>query len=381
MAVRVVTRRGERRLVVDIYYRNPDGSRARYRQDAEVQTLQAARAEERRRLALLATTGSPYGFLSEDGKVVARDEQAPAGEAKPLFREVVKEYLAAFATSQLKPSTQVSYKVALASFLLPEIGDKTIDAITPALVRELDAKLVALEAKPSSRRNHQIVLRSVLCRFAVEKGYFTEAPSFPPLPKVGRKVASALTSDEVSRLLAACSCPAQRRAFALAAYAGLRAGEIRALRWKDIDLKAGSLTVRVSKCRGVLSTPKSGHERLVPLVDALRRELGKDAGEPEVLVSVNALGEPWGEYTLRATFKRVARRADLAGWRFHDLRHFFVTSLFKAGAPAPTVQKLAGHADLNTTQRYSHTTEADLREAMGRLEVTVRKRARTKRAA
>ena len=70
MPVRVVTRRDERRLIVDIRYRNPDGTRARYRHDAEVQTLSAARAEDRRRLGLLATTGSAWASAT-DGDALA----------------------------------------------------------------------------------------------------------------------------------------------------------------------------------------------------------------------------------------------------------------------------------------------------------------------
>jgi site-specific recombinase XerD len=88
--------------------------------------------------------------------------------------------------------------------------------------------------------------------------------------------------------------------------------------------------------------------------------------------SARDVAEPWGEYGLRQAFDRVAARAGLdTRWRFHDLRHYFVTNLFRTGAPAPTVQMLAGHAELSTTQRYAHTTRADLRAAMARVGVTV----------
>src|ERR1700684_1325374 len=98
MTVRQLVRRGERRLVVDIRYRNPAGTRARYSHDAEVQTLHAARAEERRRLALLATTGSPYGVLSEHGQPVVEEPEAePEAPAGPLFSKVAEEYMAAYA--------------------------------------------------------------------------------------------------------------------------------------------------------------------------------------------------------------------------------------------------------------------------------------------
>ncbi len=372
MAVRTVTRRGERRLIVDIRFRNSDGTRARYRHDAEVQTLQAARAEERRRLARLATTGSPYGVLSEHGQPVIEEPEAePEAPAGPLFSKVAEEYMAAYATSNLKPSTRICYESML-KYLLNEIGHLPITQITPSKVRELDAKLVEDGLTPSTRRGHQIVLRSILVRFAVERGYLSEPPPFPKLPRCGRQIHTALAPEEIERLLGATLSTEHRRAFLLAAYAGLRAGEIRALRWKDIDFRALTLTVRVSRCRGILSTPKSGHERMIPLPDVLVRDLSpKGKRDPNALVAITGHGEPWGERGLHQAFKRASHRAGLTGWRFHDLRHYFVTSLFRCGAPAPAVQALAGHADLSTTQRYAHTTRADLRAAMDRLGVTV----------
>jgi integrase/recombinase XerD len=84
-------------------------------------------------------------------------------------------------------------------------------------------------------------------------------------------------------------------------------------------------------------------------------------------VSVNSDGQPWTEYSLGKAFERATRRAGLTGWSLHSLRHYFVTSLFRAGVSAPTVQSLAGHGDLKTTQRYSHVAAVDLRNAIEKL--------------
>jgi integrase len=380
--VRIEKRRGQRRLVIDIVFRNPDGSQARYRHDAEVQTLPAARAEDQRRLGLLALTGSPYGNTPKAPTSAAVPEAqrierktppeatTPASDV-PLFRDITKEYLAAYATSNLKPSTRIGYESKL-NYLLNEIGHLPITEITPAKVRELDAQLVETGVTPSTRRGHQIVLRSILGRFAVERGYLSDPPRFPKLPRCGKQIHTALTSDEVERLLKATHIPEHRRAFLLAAYAGLRAGEIRALRWKDVDLKARTLIVRVNLCHGVLSAPKSGNERLIPLPAILYEDLSrtpKPQREPDARVATTGYDKPWGQHGLLQAFRRATKRAGLDGWRFHDLRHYFVTSLFQAGAPANAVQALAGHASLATTQRYAHTTRADLRAAIDRLVV------------
>ena len=59
-----------------------------------------------------------------------------------------------------------------------------------------------------------------------------------------------------------------------------------------------------------------------------------------------------GRAGLLQAFPRAQEKAGLSGFRFHDLRHYFVTHFFRGGAPAPAVQAFAGHADLTTTQRY-----------------------------
>ena len=100
MTVRIVKRSGKRGLVLDIMYRSPDGSRGRFRRDAEVQMLAAARAEERRRLALLVSTGSPTCVGEHP-----REERSPEPRRLPTLEEVAAEYPRTFAPPRLKPST------------------------------------------------------------------------------------------------------------------------------------------------------------------------------------------------------------------------------------------------------------------------------------
>lgn len=389
MAVRVVTRRGVRRLFIDIRYKNPDGTRARYRKDADVQTMAGARAEERRCLAALVATGSPCGLKTEEPATacspnvteepppahvhVAPGRAAPAPAVPPpvengvTFKEVVDEYLRSFAPSRLKPSTQTSYGKVIHGLLLPRLGKRLAASIDATVVRELDLLLVRRGTRSSTRRNVQTVLRSILCRFAVEAGLLEAPPRLPKMPPVGRNIVSTLTRDQVRKLLDV-SPKAHRLAFMLAAYAGLRAGEVRGLRVRDVDLVAGHLIVRQSICHGIAAAPKSGHQRIVPLVPELREALADIQGrDRDALVSTTARRKPWGEFSLHKAFVSACNRAGLEGWRFHDLRHYFVTALFRGGAAAPVVQKLAGHAHLVTTERYAHVAETDLVDAIRRL--------------
>jgi len=176
--------------------------------------------------------------------------------------------------------------------------------------------------------------------------------------------------DDLDAILAASS-PSARVAFELAAFAGLRASEVRGLRWSDVDLKVGTIVVRRGITLGVETTPKSHHQRAIPIGPKLRATLEAAAGEkigPWAPVTLTALGKPWGESGLNQAFKRALKRAGREGWTFHDLRHFFVTELFRNGAPAVAIQQLAGHSELATTQRYADLDASDLRSAIARID-------------
>lgn len=361
MGVRTTSRRGKRVLVLDFSYRKPDGTKGRYRHDAEVQTRGGAQAEERRRLAALASTGSPFEVVDP----IAREQVAPPSKG-PTFADVVDKYKAAFLPT-LKAATQFGYKAVIDGRLLPWFGKLPIDEVDACAVRAFDVALVGDKLQASTRRTVLTILRSILCRFAVEAKYLAKAPDLPKLPKKGKRCVPALSRLQVDALLKAGSAEA-KLAFALAAFAGLRAGEVRALRWRDVDLERGEIVVRFAHCRGVTDKPKSGDDRVIPIARQLRALLVtrgvRPAGE---LVAVTRYGNRWGQYGLRDAFCAVARRAGVGGFHFHSLRHFFITELFAKGVGAPTVQALAGHAHLETTARYAHTHEGSTRDAIDRL--------------
>lgn len=378
--VRHVTRRGERRWVIDIHYTTPDGKHVRFRRDAEIQTRAAAQREEQERLALLFRTGNPAGSLAaspvtEPVSVAVVQPAAPppprvnepAPSTAPSLEDVVKEFFGEYAQSSFKASTRRGYTECFRSFLLPRLGAVPVDRIGADDVRRFDAELARSGAKPSTRRNMQLALRSVLCRFCVERRILPRAPEMPKLPRVGVSARRAPSDEEIERLLAVTPMP-YLTAFLLACDAGLRAGEIRALRWSNVDLARAVLVVELATCHGVTDVPKSGHQRAIPLAARLRAHLAAIESRPRSgFVTGPAAGEAWAEHALGHAFGRFARKAGVEGYTLHGLRHAFVSRLFRAGAGAPTVQRLAGHEHLVTTQRYAHVTESDLRDAIARL--------------
>lgn len=359
MAVSKVERRGKTRLVVDIRFRDErTGKRERYRRDAQVQTMAAAQAENRRKLAELGAKG----FLADA-------EPEESAEAPTTFSDAVEAWRATKAKTALKRTTRASYESILRVYLLPRFGEEPLTDVDFVAAERLDADLVALGLAQQTRAGVAIALRSVL-RHAAASGALPAMPRLPPLPKVGHKVAAPPSQEEVEAMLRA-AYPSARLAILIAADAGLRAGEIRGLRWCDVDLGAGMLVVRQTVYHGEVDTPKSGHERKVPLSPRLAAELlvlkTARRPKPEWHVSLSSWGRPWGQSSLLHAFRAVLGKAGLEPRRLHDLRHFFVTRCFEVGGDAPTVQELAGHEHLSTTQRYAHTSTDRKRDVVARL--------------
>jgi hypothetical protein len=142
----------------------------------------------------------------------------------------------------------------------------------------------------STRRNLNIVMRSVLNSVSPaeegERGEMLDRkPSYPKLPKVGKRVLHVPLKEDVDAVLNEgrdgskvryCSKANLKRsqlAFALAAWAGLRASEVRALRSKDICRATRTITVRAARCADEESTPKSGHERTTSISNKLWERL------------------------------------------------------------------------------------------------------------
>ncbi len=186
-------------------------------------------------------------------------------------------------------------------------------------------------------------------------------------PRQGRKLPEVLTRDEVNRLLEqpAGTDPASLRDRALLElmYAcGLRASEAIGIEVGDMDLEAGLV-----RARG-----KGAKERLVPIGTAAARALMRYLahGRPalvgdriEARLFVNHRG---GGLTRQGLYKIVQRHARGAGLERrmspHTLRHTFATHLLAGGCDLRSVQEMLGHADIATTQLYTHLSAERLRD-------------------
>jgi integrase/recombinase XerD len=204
---------------------------------------------------------------------------------------------------------------------------------------------------------------------------FAEAEKFLPeniaenlsLPRRWKRLPTSLSNSEIERLLepeepATPPALCDQAVLELAYASGLRLAELRGARLEHLHLEAGFLTV----------IGKGNKERVVPVgrkaIEAIQRYLA--AGRPKLLTPrspanlfLNRRGLPFAATTMWTRIKRRVRRANLGrNVTPHTLRHSFATHLLENGADLRVIQELLGHANISTTEVYTHVTSSRLRD-------------------
>lgn len=240
------------------------------------------------------------------------------------------------------------------------------EGITPPVLREFIYHLKDVGLAASSIRRQVSALRTYF-KFLVGEGHVEADPSAQlETPKAWRKLPTVLAISEVEALLGAPD-PDEKlawrdRALLEVAYGtGVRVSELVGLGLSDIMFEDGLVRI----------FGKGGKERLVPIG---RRALGAaalygrevrprlDRGHAQRRFFLNARGRPLSRVGAWGIIRRCARRAGI-GKRVtpHTLRHTFATHLLEGGADLRAVQEMLGHADLSTTQLYTHVDRDYLR--------------------
>jgi integrase/recombinase XerD len=272
----------------------------------------------------------------------------------------------AVSAARLAPRTVEAYRRDLAS-LSSWLGKPVAHATTEDLERHL-ADLRARGLAPTTIARRAAALRSFF-RHQALLGTRAENPAAElDLPRRTRRLPRTLSPGEAERLVEAAqgTTPRAMRDHALVELlygAGLRVSEAVGLERGAVDLEE----------RLVRTIGKGGKERVVPIgrqaVEALRRYLAHGRAHldrrhrPELFL--NAKGGPLTRAGAFLILRTLAAKAGLEPERVHPhlLRHSFATHLLEGGADLRSVQEMLGHADLATTELYTHVTDRRRRDA------------------
>lgn len=282
--------------------------------------------------------------------------------------ELVKDYLSYLTIEKNRsPLTHKNYERCLERFL--SMGKiVNLDDITEEAIRKF--RLALAEHHPpiqiKTQAYHVIVLRNFL-KYLIKRGHRTVAPETIELPKIPERDIVVLKYEDLERLLAAP-----------------KGGDLRSLRDKALLEMLFSTGLRVSELcaldrysdfdRGELSVRGKGNKIRVVFISerakkALKAYLEKRVDAEEALfVSLTKCEHPKiiGRIIPRAAQRLIAHYARMTGIPDHvtphQLRHQFATDLLMNGADIRSVQELLGHANISTTQIYTHVTNKQLRE-------------------
>jgi integrase len=329
--------------------------RARYRDPAG-----------REHAKVFARKADAQRFLTEMENHKLKGTWTDPALGRVLFRDWLGEWWAT--TTNLRPTTRERNETLLRRYALPRFGDVALVAISQRDVRAWVAELSARGLAPATVQKAYQLLGKVMGA-AVDAGMVMQTPCRRvPLPKVEREEMRFLTPAEIARL--ADAIDQRYRALVLvAAYGGLRIGELAGLRRRRVDLLRGTVEVAeiVTEAESVLrfGPPKTrAGRRTVGLPRAVVDELAAHLvrAEPEAFVFAALEGGPLRVHGFRARVWRPAtRRAELDGLRIHDLRHTAVALWIAVGANPKQVAARAGHTSVSfTLDRYGHLyPEAD----------------------
>ena len=238
--------------------------------------------------------------------------------------------------------------------------------VTPPLVLAFLAFLKKAGLSPRSRARTLVAVRT-FHRFLMVEGYATGNPTGQiQAPRTLNSLPKTLSPEEVERLLAVPAGPGcldlrDCAMFDLLYATGLRVSELVGLRVADLQLDAGYLTAfgKRSKQR-IVPMGESAIEALRSYLDYGRLQLDKSGMSPILFLNRSGNG-----LTRQGFWKIIKRRALQAGIRKnitpHTLRHSFATHLLDNGADLRAVQTMLGHADISTTQIYTHVTRERLK--------------------
>jgi integrase len=273
-------------------------------------------------------------------------------EERKTFAEMAEEYM----TEKAGKRSLGRDKTSLSN-LAPVFGQKPLHLVTK---RDIEAYSRERASKVKGATvNRELALLRHLFNIAIDKGYTDNNPArgFKKFPEAPWRHKFFFSESEIEKLMNA-SAPHLRSILAVAFGTGLRKGDILKLKWRDVDLDRGIISIQMQKTGEPVEIP------LIPMLQDLLRQMKSHAGPYQFVFSLGSSGQGIGD--IKTAFRAALRRSGLAekGYRFHDIRRTFARMLYNQGVILTKIQRLLGHKSVLTTERYLGVKFEETREAI-----------------
>lgn len=300
------------------------------------------------------------------------------------------------ATPVVRENTAAGYRVAVNKHLLPGVGAHRLDRLEPEHLEKLYARMMNNGSAPATAHQVHRTIRAALNE-AVRRGHLARNPaSLAKAPRLSEEEVQPYSVSEVRRLLEEAGKRRNSARWAIALALGLRQSEALGLKWDDVNLTEGTVTVRRGRqrprwrhgCSGACGKKYGGHcPQRVPLraetAETKSRAGRRSIGLPDELVTLlerhqteqeteretaaqlwheggwlfaTPTGDPVNPRTDYDEWKRLLKRAGLRDGRLHDARHTAATVLLLLGVPDRAVIGIMGWSNSSMTTRYQHIT-------------------------
>jgi integrase len=289
---------------------------------------------------------------------IGNDPLAERGAARqaPTVDDLARRY-----REEYLPTKRASSAAEDATMLRQYIEKQRLGGLRVDAVRRADIETLhrAISKETPTRANRVLALVSKMFSLAVTWEWRADNPCHGIKKNAETKRERYLSPDELRRLtsaLAAHPYQSSANAVRLLLLTGARRAEVLGAKWSEIDFNAGVWMKPANRT-------KAGKLHRIPLSAPAQQLLlemrGQATGE---MLFPGRRGER--QTTLKTFWHGICRTAELPGLRLHDLRHTFASHLASGGQSLLVIGQLLGHADISTTQRYSHLFDDVQRRAV-----------------
>lgn len=302
----------------------------------------------------------------------AKDRGLPTTQGRGTVGAFLQEWLEISAKPKLRPLTYIRYEGIVRNHLLPTIGRIHLTKLYPEAVQSLYKSKIDIGLSGRSVEHIHAVLRRALAQALKWDRVARNVALLVDAPRPSHHEIRPFTPTEARAFLQAVRGERFEALFSTVLAVGLRMGEALGLRWVDINVDSGTLSVNAALQRlngklQLVETKSARSRRLIALPDSItaalrahrirqleealqlgyRNELG--------LVFVSPTGTPLDARNIRRKFRVILQKAGLPQQRFHDLRHACASLLLAQNIHPRVVMEVLGHSQISLTMNtYSH---------------------------